>query len=231
MPSKEPITEMFNHISSTYDKVNSILSLGLHNRWKKKLIDGVPRHKNLIFLDVATGTGDVLIEALKYREIDHAFGVDLAENMLALGQKKAASNSFAHRSTFEVADAMQLPYDTDLFDCTCISFGIRNVSDPLLGLKEMRRVLKPGGKVLILEFSIPQNPFLKKAHLFYLRHLLPKIGGYVSKSPSSYVYLNKTIESFPYGEAFIGLMKQAGFKNPSATPLSGGIVTLYQALK
>lgn len=231
MSSQQPVTEMFNHISKTYDKVNTILSFGLHNRWKKKLIEALPRQRPLKLLDVATGTGDILIEAIKQREIEQAIGVDLAEKMLLIGREKAKALHLEQRLSFEVADAMQLPFEDFSFDCACISFGIRNVSDPVQGLKEMHRVLKEKGKALILEFSIPKKTLLKKAHFFYLRHLLPKIGGYFSKSPASYIYLNKTIESFPSGDAFLDLMKKAGFTHLAATPLSGGIVTLYQAYK
>lgn len=224
---QQTVTEMFNDISDTYDKVNSILSLGIHKIWRKSLIKQLPKNKEHHLLDLATGTGDVLIEALKKKRTRFATGADLAQKMIEIGEQKLMRTRFAAQGCFCIADARELPFKAHTFDSVSISFGIRNVQDPLEGLKEMHRVLKDNGQALILEFSLPKNKLLRKAHLFYLRKVLPKLGGFFSKSPDSYLYLNQTIESFPHGEAFIDLMRQAGFKNAICHPLTFGIASLY----
>lgn len=228
---EQEVTEMFNDISKTYDQVNSILSFGIDRLWRKKLLNQIPKKPNQSLLDIATGTGEVLIHAVRSKKVERAVGVDLAEKMLAIGEAKSKKQGLLDRVQFQKGNALDLPFEESLFDCATLSFGIRNVQDTLKALKEIHRVLKPQGRALILEFSLPKNTLLKKAHLFYLRSILPKVGGYFSKSPPSYIYLNKTIENFPYGEVFLNLMRKSGFKTPHAIPLLGGIATLYQADK
>jgi demethylmenaquinone methyltransferase/2-methoxy-6-polyprenyl-1,4-benzoquinol methylase len=158
-------------------------------------------------------------------------GIDLAAEMVAIGEKKIAAKPYADSVTLKVASALEIPYPDNSFDCVTISFGIRNVTDVLGCLKEFLRVLKPGGRALILEGTIPRNALLRGIHVFYMRHVLPRIGGWISKKQDAYRYLNETIETFPHGEAFSRLMHTAGFAHTVIHPLMGGIVTIYQGDK
>lgn len=180
---------------------------------------------NLHLLDCATGTCDQLLSMMGSASIERAVGIDLAEEMLAVGKQKVAVSPFAQKVELLVGNAMEMPLSSDSFDCVTMTFGIRNVQgDPL---PEMLRVLKPGGKILILEFSLPRNRVIRALHVFYLRQVLPRLGGLISGNADAYRYLNRTIESFPYGEAFLNRMRNAGFEELQAIPLSFGVATLY----
>lgn len=231
MNKEKQITEMFDHISPTYDKVNTILSFGLDRLWRKKLIDQLPQQSHVSLLDIATGTGEILLEAFKQNRIEMGAGVDLSSKMLEIAQKKLDQSPYRPQATLVKGNALELPFEKDSFDATTMAYGIRNVQNISKALLEMHRVLRPGGKALILEFSLPSNSLLKKMHLFYLRKILPRVGHIFSKSRSSYVYLNETIESFPYGDQFLSYLKQAQFSNCRAIPILGGITTLYIAIK
>ncbi len=222
--TQEQVSEMFNAISPTYDRVNKILSFGIDRKWRKRLVAQLPSGP-LTLLDVATGTGDQLLPLLESGKVEKAIGIDLAEEMLQLGQKKLESAGWGDQVAFRVASATEIPFSENAFDCITMSFGIRNVEGDCFA--ELLRVLKPGGKVLILEFSLPKNRFVRKMHLFYLRRILPFVGGLVSGNRNAYRYLNQTIEAFPYGEAFLKRMKSAGFVKNKANPLTFGIATLY----
>lgn len=226
--TQELVSHMFNDISKRYDRVNRVLSLGIDRRWRKTLM----RHlsgENLSLLDCATGTCDQLLSLMRTGRIDRAVGIDLAEQMLEIGQKKVGQTPYASQIELILGNALEMPLDSDSFDCITMTFGIRNVQGDCL--PEMHRVLKSGGKVLILEFSLPKNRLIRTLHLTYLRHILPFVGGLLSKNPKAYRYLNQTIESFPYGEAFLERMRQAGFAQTKALPLTFGIATLYIGVK
>ncbi len=174
-------------------------------------------------LDIATGTADVLVSVLKKRRINMAVGVDRSWNMLSIGRSKIKDK----RVSFVIADGMKLPFKEKSFDSVTIAFGIRNMSDPELCLKEIMRVLKIGGRAIILEFSIPKNLFVKAIYMFYLRHVLPFLGKTISGDHYAYRYLNKTIETFPWGSEFLKLMKKTGFSKTSLFPQTFGICTIY----
>lgn len=227
MDKEKQVTHMFDMISKTYDRTNAVLSFGLDKLWRKKMIQNLPQKEHLSLLDVATGTGEVLMEAFEQNRIEMGIGIDLSEKMLEIAQKKFDQSPFRPQVQFVAASALKLPFENAHFDAATISYGIRNVQDVSLALKEMYRILKPKGTLLILEFSLPTNKLLKAMHLLYLRKILPRVGGALSKSKDSYTYLNQTIESFPYGEAFIEHLKKAGFMNCVAKPILGGITTLY----
>ncbi len=231
MNKEKQITEMFDQISPTYDKVNTILSFGLDRLWRKKLISQLPKQSNLSLLDIATGTGEVLLEAFKQNRIEMGAGVDLSSKLLDIAQQKLNQTPYRPQATFILGNALTLPFGKESFDATTIAYGIRNVQNVAKALSEMHRVLKPGGKALILEFSLPKNKLLKKLHLFYLRKIVPRVGHFFSKNQSAYVYLNETIESFPYGEPFLRHLEQAKFSNCKAIPILGGITTLYVGVK
>ena len=222
------VEKMFDTISPTYDRTNRILSLGLDQYWRRRVAKFLPKRQPLYLLDCATGTGDQLIALMEHTEsVGQAVGIDLATEMLRLGRQKIKEKPYKNKVLLQEASATALPFAENTFDCATIAFGIRNVDDVPLALSEMRRVLKPGGRLVVLEFSLPKNEILKALHLFYLRKCLPYIGGWLSKNRDAYTYLNKTIEAFPSGQNFCGLLKHAGFISASAHPLTLGIVTLY----
>lgn len=221
-PSRENVWKMFDAISPTYDRINRILSLGMDRRWRKRVAEYLPPQKNLKILDLATGTGDQALALLNSKaSIESIIGIDLSVEMLALAKKKLGD-----KTEFIRADAEKLPFAEKSFDAATFSFGIRNVNDPLNSLKAIHRVLKTKGRCLILEFSLPPKP-IRGFFLFYLRHILPRIGGLLSRKPAAYRYLNQTIEHFPSGKDFCLLMKEAGFTRLRAVPMALGGVTLY----
>jgi demethylmenaquinone methyltransferase/2-methoxy-6-polyprenyl-1,4-benzoquinol methylase len=224
--SRENVWKMFDAISASYDRINSILSFGMDLAWRRRAALHLPERKNLDLLDIATGTGDQLIACMENgAHIRSAVGIDLASSMLELARAKIGSKPYKLKVKFQRADALHLPFRESSFDAVTLTFGIRNVPDPSAALEEIARVLKPGGRCLILEFSLPPKP-LKTLHLFYLRRILPHVGGFFSKNKAAYRYLNETIETFPCGAAFLSLMKSASLK-ARQMPMALGAVTLY----
>jgi demethylmenaquinone methyltransferase / 2-methoxy-6-polyprenyl-1,4-benzoquinol methylase len=225
--SSKNIPGMFNRIASDYDRANRLLSLGLDMHWRRMLAKHLPQGR-LSLLDLATGTG-AQIDALfcKNAPISNAIGIDLSAGMLEIAKKKFMNDP---RASFQLADAQNLPFPSETFDLSTLSFGIRNIEHPLIALSEMLRVTKPNGRCLILEFSLPDR-FFKKPYLFYLRHIMPFLGGLVAKDAASYRYLNRTIEGFVSGASFLDWMRQTGWVRTIATPLLFGAVTLYRGDK
>ncbi len=222
------VEKMFDTISPTYDRTNRILSLGLDQYWRRQVAKFLPKKKPLYLLDCATGTGDQLIALMEPTQtIGQAIGIDLATEMLRLGRQKIKEKPYKDKILLQEASVTALPFSPNTFDCATISFGIRNVDNVPLALTEMYRVLKPGGRIVVLEFSLPRSDILRTFHLFYLRKCLPYIGGWLSNNRDAYTYLNKTIEAFPSGQNFCGLLNNAGFISACAHPLTLGIVTLY----
>ncbi len=231
-PSREGIWKMFNTISPTYDRVNKVLTFGLDQIWRKKMATFLPLKPDLTILDCATGTGDQIIALMETApSIQSIIGIDLAEEMLKIGEKKLSKRPYAHQVSFQLASALKIPFPDNHFDCVTISFGIRNVTDVMIAFQEFRRVLKPGGRVLILEGTIPKEKWLRSIHLFYLRYCLPYIGGVISKNIKAYRYLNNTIETFPQGERLNGKLRAAGFINVKENSLLAGAATIYQGDK
>ena len=221
-PSRQDVWKMFDIISPTYDRINKILSFGMDRKWRKKVSEYLPEHKNLKILDLATGTGDQALALLNSKaSIRSITGIDLSTEMLEIAKTKVPANVELIR-----ADAEKLPFAPASFDAATFSFGIRNVNSPITSLKAIHRVLKAKGRCLILEFSLPPQP-IRPFFLFYLRHVLPRIGGLLSRKPTAYRYLNQTIEHFPSGKDFCLLMKEAGFTRIREIPMALGGVTLY----
>jgi demethylmenaquinone methyltransferase/2-methoxy-6-polyprenyl-1,4-benzoquinol methylase len=223
MIDKRSSPALFDQIASTYDKVNRLLSLGLDKRWRRRLASSLPFNARSV-LDLATGTGDQLIANQKIACQASHLGIDLSSEMIALAKKKAP------HASFQIGDIQKLPLRSSFFDAATLSFGIRNVPSVALALSEIHRVLSSKGKLLILEFSLPPFP-LKKPYLFFLRHLLPRVGSLFSSHPTAYRYLNQTIETFPYGDAFAKHLKEAGFSSIRYDYLALGAVCLYSAIK
>ncbi len=223
---------MFDQIAHRYDFLNHSLSLGQDILWRRRVSKYISGKTFSTFLDIATGTGDQLIRIVnKVNTIQSAVGVDMSRNMLNIGLKKIAKRNIQNRVALVQGDALNLPIYSDSVELITISFGIRNVIDVSKSLDEMFRVMKTEGMLIILEFSIPQNTLFRCFYLFYLRNILPIIGSFISGNKKAYTYLNKTIETFPYGNEFCKIMKQAGFTKITAKPLTFGIATIYCASK
>ena len=224
LPTRDFVSEMFDRIAPRYDLANRILSLGLDLHWRKMLAKHLPGTGPYSLLDLATGTGDQIAALLGQKApIAKAIGIDFSEGMLAIARQKFQGTSVA----FQFADALDLPFAAKQFDLCTFSFGIRNVKDPLKALQEMHRVTTVGGRALILEFSMPKG-FFRRPYLLYLRHLLPFFGGLIAKDFAAYRYLNRTIEAFASGKAFLDWMREAGWSNVQQIPLLCGTVSLYK---
>lgn len=229
-PPRNDVPEMFDRISCTYDRANAVLSLGCDRAWRRRLAEMVPPGAARV-LDLATGTCDVLLTLARRRGTRLAVGADLSAGMLRRGCCKVAVARHADRCGLVRADATRLGFADGAFDAVTMAFGIRNVTDTLGALREIRRVLRPGGRALILEFSLPKNVLLRAGYLLYFRHILPRVGGLVSGEAGAYRYLNRTVETFPYGGAFCALLAEAGFSAPRAVPLTFGIAAIYEAVR
>ncbi len=225
--SKE-IWKTFDQISNSYDPLNALLSFGIDTLWRKRLTQFLPKGEDIRLLDLATGTADQVIEIIKKaKQVKSALGIDLSQEMIRIGQKKIIDKPYAHRVSLMEGDAMNISMRDESVECVTISFGIRNVEDVERCLSESLRVLTPRGRLLILEFSIPQNRVLRRLYLPYLRHILPLIGGALSKNRKAYRHLSSTIEKFPYGEHFCSILRKVGFVRVKHYPMTLGITTLY----
>lgn len=231
-PSRREVWRMFDRIAPRYDLLNRLLSMGTDVAWRKRMAACLPDRRPLELLDLATGTADQAISLVSNDpRVTTAVGLDMSEGMLDVGRAKLAKMGLSDRIRLATGDAGAIPEPDARHDVVTISFGIRNVVDVPTSLREMRRVLRPGGRALILEFSMPGNAVFRPVYLFYLRHILPHLGALLSGDSSAYRYLNQTIETFPCGEAFCQLMRDAGFVNVQHHPLSLGIATIYQGDK
>jgi demethylmenaquinone methyltransferase / 2-methoxy-6-polyprenyl-1,4-benzoquinol methylase len=227
---KEQVAKMFNSISGRYDFLNHFLSLGIDIRWRKKAIRFLREQKPKTILDVATGTGDFAIEALTLNP-DKIIGVDISEGMLEVGKRKIRSLGLENKITLQLADSENLPFPDNFFDAVIVAFGVRNFEDLDKGLKEIFRVVKTGGSLVVLEFSKPKAFPLKQFYYFYFKFVLPVVGKLVSRDKAAYTYLPESVQAFPDGEDFLKRLVQAGFSSVSANPLSFGISSLYTAKK
>lgn len=230
--SEDSVGLMFDRIAPVYDKLNHILSFGMDFFWRRRLAHSVNKQKQLQILDLASGTGDLLISLLKRNHnIIGAAGLDISEEMLSICRKKIAGYSFAGKVNFVCADACSSGLSDNSFDLVTMGFGIRNTPDTFKTLTEIFRLLKPGGETLILEFSMPPNKALRILYLLYLRYYVPFIGRLVSGDKNAYKYLNVSIEEFCKKEDFSSLMRKAGFENISSQPITFGVVRIYKGSK
>jgi len=223
----ERIQEMFGAIAPRYDFLNRMLSFGIDRKWRRFAVRQITYSEGGTILDVATGTGDVALEiATQTPPSVRITGVDFCREMVELGIEKVKASPFAGRITLEVAPCEAIPFPDESFDSVTIAFGIRNVVDRLQGLKEMRRVLKSGGRLVVLEFSTPRSKRFKSLYSFYFLRVLPVIGGLFSRF-SAYKYLPDSVLKFPSQEEFKALMAEAGFSEIRHIDLTGGIATVY----
>lgn len=221
---------MFDSISGNYDFLNHFLSAGIDIRWRRKAIKLLAEGNPKLILDVATGTGDFAVEALSLHP-DKVIGVDISEGMLDVGRKKMKDRGFDPKIELMSGDSENLPFEENKFDAVIVAFGVRNFENLEKGLAEMRRVLKPGGRMVVLEFSKPKMFPVKQLYNFYFRFILPKIGKLVSRDPAAYTYLPESVQAFPDGDNFISILNQLGFKNTTCKPLTLGISSLYTGIK
>ena len=226
---KQHIGQLFDRIARTYDGLNHGLSLNIDRSWRCRAVRRMKPSRHV--LDVAIGTADLAIEMLRKGKAEQVTGLDLSREMMAIGEQKAASRQLSSRVTFVYGNAQQMPFADASFDAVTCAFGCRNFSDLDAGLKEMYRVLKPGGQVTILEFSYPSNRFVRALYDIYFTRVLPWIGRLVSRDKTAYTYLNKSVKSFCWGETFVQHLRNAGFGKAHFETLTFGIATIYTAIK
>lgn len=223
---------MFDAIAPRYDLLNAVLSAGLDRYWRRRAIRSLQFSGSETLLDVCTGTGDVAIAAARAgRGARRVLGIDFAGAMLSRAAGKTGARGLSQRVRLVRGDAMNLPVPSAAVDGVTIAFGIRNVSDTSAACAELMRVLRPGGRLAILEFGLPVIPAVRPLYLWYFRHVLPRIGRAVSRHDAAYSYLPASVDAFPSGEGFASLLRKQGFNNVDARPLTFGIVYLYTGHK
>ena len=226
---KKQVTKMFDNIAGSYDFLNHTLSLGMDNIWRKIAIKKL-NNKPATILDIATGTGDFAISATKYTNAT-VTGIDISQGMLDVGIEKITKKGLTNRIQLQLADSENLPFQDNCYDAITAGFGVRNFEDLNKGLSEMYRTLKPRGIVAILEPSEPSHFPLKQFYNLYFHHILPFIGGIISKDKNAYTYLPDSVSAFPSGNNFLTELDKVGFKECKHIPLTFGIVSLYIAIK
>ena len=230
---KEQVADMFDAISPKYDFLNRLLSLGIDIHWRKKLIAKIKKvypSGMTTILDVATGTADLAIAARKLRA-KKIVGIDISEGMIEVGRKKISKKKLDKQIELRVEDAAVLSLEDESVDVIMVAFGVRNFEDLKKGILDMKRVLKKDGMLVILEFSKPNNALFSWIYRFYFIHILPRIGSWISKDRSAYTYLPESVDAFPFGDEFIAILEELGFKRVSCSPLTFGVSSIYEAFK
>ena len=229
--STSPIAAMFDRISPKYDALNHLLSLNIDKVWRRKTSKAVAKSQPKTILDLATGTADLAIALAKCNPQAHIIGMDISEKMLEIGKEKVSKKGLANQIELRLGDAATLPFESNTFDAVTVAFGVRNFENLEHGLSEIQRVLKPNGRAVILEFSMPERFPIKQLYALYFKHLLPAIGKAVSKDGNAYSYLPLSVEQFPKPKVFLRMLAEKGLENGMAKPLSFGIATLYTSTK
>lgn len=227
---KEQVTQMFDAISGEYDSLNRVISLGIDQRWRKRLVKMVGSKNPESILDVATGTGDLAI-ALCRTGAKEIIGLDIAPGMLQIGKEKVKHKSLDQIITMVVGDSEKLPFENDRFDAITVAFGVRNFENLDHGLIEINRVLKPGGIFAVLETAVPTRGPFKQGYFLYTRYMLPLIGRIFSRDRRAYAYLSESAAAFPHGEAFNNILRKNGFIDVVDKPQSLGVASIYVASK
>jgi len=227
---KEEVADMFNNISKKYDFLNHFLSLGIDRIWRRKAVNELRIIKPDRILDIATGTGDFAIALLKLKP-KQVIGIDISEGMLAVGREKMIKKGLDKTISLQLADSENLPFEDDYFDALTVGFGVRNFEHLEKGLAEMLRVIRPGGKAVILEFSKPKKFPVKQTFGFYSKYIIPFFGKNISKDKNAYAYLPESVQAFPEGKEFQDILKKVGYTNVTSKLVSGGIATIYIGCK
>ncbi len=228
---KKQVADMFDNISGTYDFLNHFLSFGIDIIWRKKAIRTLKATQPQYLLDVATGTGDFALEALRMLRPRKIIGVDISQGMLDVATEKIVKKGLGDRFEVTLGDSENLPFATDTFDAVTVAFGVRNFEHLEKGLTDICRVLKPGGKAVILEFSKPRGFPVKQLYHFYFNHVTPRIGKLFSKDHRAYSYLPESVAQFPDGQQFTDILRRVGFSQAISRPQTFGICTLYIGTK
>lgn len=229
--STSPIAHMFDRIAAKYDVLNHLLSFNIDKVWRRKTAKTVAKCHPESILDLATGTADLAIALARHNPQAHIIGMDISEMMLDIGKQKVAKRQLEDQIALRLGDAAALPFEDNQFDAVTVAFGVRNFEDLCQGLSEICRVLKPNGRAVILEFSMPEKFPVKQLYHFYFKRVLPKIGKAVSKDASAYNYLPTSVERFPKPKDFLDMLDRHGLKQGQAKPMTMGIATLYTAIK
>jgi len=227
---KEQISGMFDNIAPKYDLLNRVLSMGIDKSWRRKAVKTIQTIQPQTILDVATGTGDFAIMSASIQP-KKIVGIDISVGMLNVGIDKVKKKGLQDIITLEKGDSENIHFDTDTFDAVTCAYGVRNFENLEKGLQEMCRVMRPGGRLAILEFSKPKSFPFKNIYNFYFNNILPMMGKSVSKDDSAYKYLPDSVKAFPDGQDFIDILTACGFKDVQARPLTMGITTLYTGTK
>ncbi len=227
---KQQVEQMFDQIAPKYDFLNHFLSMGIDKLWRKKAVRMLGAFHPGRVLDVASGTGDFAVEAARIKP-EEIIGFDLSEQMIRVGREKVKRLGLDNLIHFQKGDSENMPFPDDSFDAITVAFGVRNFENLDKGLDEFRRVLKPGGVAIILEFSKPRYFPFRQLYRFYFFHILPLIGGMVSKDSSAYSYLPESVMAFPDDKDFLGILSRIGFSSFEQKRLTFGIATIYQAVK
>lgn len=228
---KEQVADMFNNIAKTYDFLNHFLSLGIDVIWRKMAINELKNNKPAHILDVATGTGDFAFEALRILKPEQITGVDISQGMLDIAKQKISKRGLDNKFQVKLGDSEKLPFTDNEFDAVTVAYGVRNFENLETGLADMFRVLKPGGKAVVLEFSKPKVFPVKQLYNVYFNYITPGIGKIFSKDARAYTYLPESVAAFPDGKNFTALMDKVGFKNTKSRPLAFGICSIYTGVK
>lgn len=229
MQEKQNIGHLFDRIAGSYDRLNHLLSLNEDKRWRRKAIRDMRPHNQV--LDVAIGTGDLSIELLKQGKAQKVIGIDLSTEMMGIGKQKMEAQHLKDNVEFIHGSALDMPFEDNSFEAVTCAYGVRNFSDLDQGLREMCRVLRPGGELMILEFSYPKNRLIAFGYDIYFTYMLPYIGRILSHEKTAYTYFNRSVKGFIWGETMCKKLTENGFSKTTATPLSFGITTIYRATK
>ena len=227
---KEQVTQMFDTISSDYDGLNRVISLGIDVKWRKKVVAIIAAKNPENILDIATGTGDLAI-LMTTTSAKKIIGLDLSSGMLEVGKQKILEKKLSQKIEMVLGDSEKIPYDDNHFDAITVSFGIRNFETLEKGLAEIYRVLKPKGILVILETSVPTKFPFKQGYAFYTKIILPLIGKVFSKDDNAYGYLSESAANFPYGEKLNNILRKVSFIDCKAMPQTFGVATIYSATK
>jgi demethylmenaquinone methyltransferase/2-methoxy-6-polyprenyl-1,4-benzoquinol methylase len=228
---KNQVSAMFNRIAPYYDMLNAVLSLGIDTIWRRKAIQQLNKNQPKVILDVATGTADLAIETAKQLNPEKIVGVDISTQMLDIGRTKLKKKSLDQLITLEEGDSENLPFEDNTFDAITVAFGVRNFENLEKGLKEMHRVLKPNGQLVVLEFSRPSIFPIKQLFNLYFKYILPRIGNLTSKDSRAYSYLYESVQAFPDGEDFVNILSKTGYKSNQCKALTLGICSIYSGFK
>lgn len=229
---KEQVEQMFDNIAPTYDRLNHILSFNIDKLWRKRVVRMLRKSHPAMVMDMATGTGDLAIAMARRMSDVRILGVDLSEEMLAVARQKIEREGLKDRIEVRKGDAENLAFvDSETMDAATVAFGVRNFENLEKGLAEIYRTLRPGGKLIVLEFSIPRNALVRWVYAQYSHRLLPRIGAMLSKDRQAYDYLPDSVEEFPSPERFKEILRGVGFSDIKARSQSFGIAHIYQATK